>query len=385
VSAGTLTAAVANTSATSSRVAVSTTMSSPGMTTTITATGEFDYAHPRGVLVMGGGVGLGGVEVRYLPPQLYFKIAGTGLPVPSGKQWIEISLPGQAAEASLAFLPTGSDVNASPADLLSALTAIASDVTDKGLATIRGVAVTHYRVTVDLTTAEAHLPPQARAEFHSFVSSLASTTLPVDIWVDGQDRVSRIALSLPMPPGSGVPTGFRITETVDYYDFGIPVVVSAPPASEIMSASAFSQSMASSGSNSGPPSQPSPPAVSGTLSAAQATAAENAVRAFWTALSSNSAQAVGQTVVPSQRSCVTAFLQGSGVKFKISSLQIISAEPTGTGTAAVSFSLNGTMQIDGQSIPLASPGTNWLQASQSGSVWYADLSNTDSSFPIPPC
>jgi hypothetical protein len=245
--------------------------------------------------------------------------------------------------------------------------------------------VTHYRVTVDLTKAEAHLPPQARAEFHSFVSSLASTTLPVDVWVDGQERVSRIAVSLPMPPGTGVPAGFRITETADYYDFGIPVLVSAPPASEVMSASAFSQSMASSGSSSGPPPAPSPPAVSGTLSAAQATAAENAVRAFWTALSSNSAQAVGQTVVPSQRSCVTAFLQGSGVKFKISSLQIISAEPTGTGTAAVSFSLNGTMQIDGQSIPLASPGTNWLQASQSGSVWYADLTNTDSSFPIPPC
>lgn len=383
-SADALTAAVANTSATTSRVALSTTLSSPGITTTITATGEFDYAHSRGVLVLGGATVPGGVEVRYLPPRLYVKYAGAGLPLPTGKDWVEISLPSQAADMSLAFLPTG-DVNASPMDLLTALTAIASNVTDLGPATIRGVAVTHYRVTVDLAKAEAHLSPPGRAEFHSFVSSLASGTLPVDVWVDGQDRVSRIAISLPMPPGSGAPASFRVTETVDFYDFGIPVQVAPPPASEVMSAAEFSQSVSSSAGSASPP---SPPAVSGTLSAAQASAAEQAVRSFFTALSGNSVQAIEQTVVPSQRSCVASFLQGSTFKFKISALKITSAEPTGTGKAAVFFSLNGTMQIGGQSIPLAASGaadTSWLQATQVGSGWYADLSNTGSGIPIPPC
>ena len=382
-SAVALSAAVANTAATTSRVAVSTTMSSPGMTTTITATGEFDYAHPRGVLRMGGGLAPGGVEVRYLPPRLYVKFAGTaGVPVPEGKAWVEMSLPSQATDGSLPFLPLG-DVNASPMDLLAALTAIASKVTDLGPATIRGVAVTHYRVTVDLAKAEAHQRPQERAEFHSFASSLDSATLPVDVWVDGQARVRRIAISLPMPPGSGMPAGFRVSEAVDYYDFGIPVRVSAPPASEVMSASQFSHSMSSSNGSG----RASPPPVSGTLSAAQATAAEQAVRAFWTALSGNSARAVERTVVPSQRSCVAGFLQGSKFKFKISSLRIAAARPAGPGRATVWFSVNATVQIDGQTVPMApsgAAGTTWLQATEIGSVWYADPSNSGWGV-LPPC
>src|SRR5215831_10865186 len=93
-SAVALSAAVANTAATTSRVAVSTTMSSPGMTTTITATGEFDYAHPRGVLRMGGGLAPGGVEVRYLLPRLYVKFAGTaGVPVRSSRIGCQPTVP----------------------------------------------------------------------------------------------------------------------------------------------------------------------------------------------------------------------------------------------------------------------------------------------------
>ena len=387
-SADALSAAVANTAATTSRVTVSTTMSSPVMKTTITATGEFDYAHPRGVLRMGSGLAPGGEEVRYLPPRLYVKLPGApGVPFPKGKAWAEISLPGQAADWSVPFLPLGI-VNASPMDLLSALTAVASKVTDLGPATIRGVAVTHYRVSVDLAKAEAHLRPQARAEFHSFASSLDSATLPVDVWVDGQARVSRIAISLPMPHGSGMPAGFRVSEAVDYYDFGVPVQVSAPPASEVMSASEFSQSMSISGSSSGGGfGQASPPPVSGTLSAAQASAAEQAIRAFWTALSSNSARAVEQTMVPSQRNCIAGFLQGTKFKFKISSLRITAAKPAGTGKAAVWFSVKATVQIGGQTVPMApsgAAGRNWLLATEIGNVWYADLSNSGSGL-LPPC
>ena len=335
-----------------------------------------------------GGPAPGGGEVRYLPPQLYVKLpSAAGAPFPQGKAWAEISLPSQAAGGSLPFLPLG-NVNASPADLLAALTAIASTVTDLGPGTVRGVAVTHYRVTVDLAKAGARQRPQARAEFHSFASSLDSATLPVDVWVDGQDRVSRIAIALPMPHGSGMPAGFRLSEAVDYYDFGVPVRVSAPPASQVMSAGEFSQGMSGSGSSSGGgPGPASPPPVSGTLPAAQASAAEQAVRAFWTALAGNSAQAVERTVVSSQRSCVAGFLQGSKVTFKISSLRITAAKPAGAGKATVWFSVNATVRIGGQTVPMAPPaaaGTNWLQAAEIGGVWYADLSNRGSGV-LPPC
>lgn len=386
-SADSLSAAVANTAATTSRVAVSTTMSSPGMNTTITATGEFDYANQRGILRLGGGLTPGVGEVRYMPPRIYFEFAA-GLPVPDGKEWVEISLPSQMAGDSLPFVQPG-DVNASPMDLLSALTSVASKVSDLGSATIRGVAVTHYRVIVDLAKAEAHQRLEAPAAFHAFASSLGSSTLPVDVWVDAQARVSRIEISLPVPSGSGMPGGFRVTEAADFYDFGIPVQVSAPPASEVMSASEFSQSLSSSGSSSSSVigSQASPPPVSGTLSAAQASAAEQAIRAFWTALSSNSAKAVEQTLVPSQRSCVAGFMQGSGFQFKISALRITAAQPAGMGKAAVWFTVNATVEIGGHTVPMSpsgAAGTNWLLAAEIGNVWYTDL-NSSGSWVLPPC
>jgi hypothetical protein len=187
-----------------------------------------------------------------------------------------------------------------------------------------------------------------------------------------------------MPRGSGMPAGFRVSEAVDYYDFGVLVRVSAPPASEVVSASQFSQSISSSGSG---PGQAAPPPVSGTLSAAQASAAERAVRAFWTALSGNSAQNVERTVAPSQRSCVAGFLQGSKFKFKISSLRITAARAAGTGKATVWFSVNVTAQIGGQTVPMTPPGaagTNWILATEIGGVWYADPGNSGSGV-LPPC
>jgi hypothetical protein len=386
-SADSLTAAVADTAATTSRVAVSTTMSSPGMATTITAVGEFDYAHPRGVLRLGG-LGLGGEEVRYLPPHVYVKLpAVPGVHSLKRKAWIGVSLPSWALSGGVPFLPLGG-VSANPVDLLSALTAIGSKVTDAGPATVRGVAVTHYRVSVDLARAEAHQRPETRAEFRSFVSSVGLATLRVDVWVDGQARVRRIAVALPMPQRSGLPAGFRVSETADYYDFGIPVQVSAPPASEVLRPGAFSQSILISGSSpGGGVGQPAPPRASGALSTSQASAAEQAVRTFWAALSGNSARAVERSVVPSQRSCIAGFLQGTRLKFKIASLRITAAKPAGTGKATVWFSVRATMRLGGQTVPLSpagATGTNWLQAAKVSGIWYADLSNSGSGV-LPPC
>jgi hypothetical protein len=368
--------------------------------TTITAVGEFDYAHPRGVLRLGG-LGLGGVEVRYLPPRAYVELPhGLGVPKLERKAWLGISLRGRDAVGGVPFLPLGG-VSADPMDLLSALTGIGGKVTDLGPATVRGVAVTHYRVRVDLAKAAAHQRPQARAEFHSFVSAVGLATLRVDVWVDGQARVRRIAVSLPEPQSSGMPAGFRISETADYYDFGIPVQVSAPPASEVLDPGAFSQSIMNGTSSPGGGSsqtiinawssgggfgQPSPPPASGALSASQASAAEQAVRTFWTALAGNSARAVERSVVPSQRSCIAVVLRDSRFKFTISSLRITAANPAGTGKATVWFSAKATVRVGGHTIPLSRSGataTNWLLAANVGGIWYADLSNGFGM--LPPC
>jgi hypothetical protein len=80
-------------------------------------------------------------------------------------------------------------------------------------------------------------------------------------------------------------------------------------------------------------------------------------------------------------------LQSSGFKFKVSGLQITAAKPAGTGKAAVWFTVNATVQVDGHTVPMSpagATGANWLLATEVGGAWYADLSNSGSGV-FPPC
>ena len=126
--------------------------------------------------------------------------------------------------------------------------------------------------------------------------------------------------------------------------------------------------------------------MTGTLTPAQADAAEQAVAAFWAALGRNDPAAVEATVLPSQRSCVSSGLDGAQ-QVTVSGFHVVSAEPAGDGRATVRFTVNATASVGGQKIPLPMPqgGTQWLLAAESAGHWYVDLSaGTD--FPLTgPC
>ncbi len=47
--------------------------------------------------------------------------------------------------------------------------------------------------------------------------------------VDSQGLVRRITVRLTPPRSSGAPAGTQISQTVDFYDFGVAVRVTAPP------------------------------------------------------------------------------------------------------------------------------------------------------------
>lgn len=69
------------------------------------------------------------------------------------------------------------------------------------------------------------------------------------MWIDGQNRVRRHATSTDVPvpenaPAPGMPEGgnLRTSVVAEYYDFGTPVDVQAPPSGQIMDGSKmFSQ------------------------------------------------------------------------------------------------------------------------------------------------
>jgi hypothetical protein len=387
--AGTLTAAVTRTGAQTARVAATITMQMQGMSFSFTATGLFDFAHSRGSLGMQQPIGM---TELFVPPNVYVKFSAAGGPsLPKGKKWLVIGdgmLGGTGAGAALSpFSPFGG--TADPADLLKSLTGIAGSEKKVGTATMRGVAVTDYQVNIDPAKAAARLPSSQRASFRQFAATLGSGAIPVDVWVDGQNLVRRIQVSLHLPADSGVPAGARLTESTDFYDFGVPVRVAAPPASQVATMSQMIAVAAGNGASSsgisGGSGSPNPPKVTGTLTPAQAGAAEQAVAEFWTALGRNDPAAVVATVLPSQRSCARSGLEGVP-HVTVSGFRAVSAQPAGDGRATVRFTVNATAAIGGQKIPLASTadGPMWLVAVESAGHWYVDLSaSTD--FPFSSC
>jgi hypothetical protein len=378
-----------------------------GMTISYTANGEFDFAHGRGTLSMQAPVGM---TELFLPPKLYLKLPGAALP--KGKTWVELDTKGIGGSA-LAGLGDAFGVSSSPADELTSLTAISSSVTKLGAGSVRGVAVTGFRVIIDPRKAvkAAKVPAAERASYQQFVSTLGSGAISADVWVDAANLVRRVTLSLKLPAaltsglgdcvgssgasssgasssaGSGVscsggagnsaPAGnSRMTQTTDYYDFGVQVRLSPPPAAQVASTGSFfygSGGVYSASGSSAPSS--TPPPVSGTLTQAQATAAEQAVTAFFTALGHNNATALEQTVVPSQRGCVASALNGAP-KITVKSLRIISAAPAGTGKATVRFTVSATASLSGTDAPVVGPGSGdqqWMVTVEEGGHWYADL------------
>ena len=377
-----LAAASTHTAAQTARIAATTTMQMQGMTVSFTESGAFDFAHSRGTLNMSSPMAF--TEV-FLPPKVYIKMpAEGGASLPKGKSWIALGpgMPGDLAASALGGGLPGpfGGGSGNPADLLTSLTAISGSVKKQGTATIGGALTTHYRVNIDLAKAAAKLPAWEQASFKEFTQSLGARTIPVDVWVDRHNLVRRMREALPMPGIAGPPKGTVLTQTTDFYDFGVPVRVSAPPAAQVASLSQLITDQPPTGAD-GTGGAATPPKESGTLSPADAAAAEQAVRAFWTALGGSNPDAAVQLVPPAQRSCVSSMLS-TGPKITVTSLKIVSAKPAGNLKATVRFTVQAHATIDGTSIPVLPQGAGsqqWLVTTKQAGHWYVDLnSNSDS-------
>ena len=376
-----LVADAAHTAHGTSRVALSFTMQGPGMTTTVTETGAFDYTHSRGFLHSSAEIGI--TEI-FLPPHVYVKL-GPGLGGPSqSKPWIEMSSSGPGAMGGLPFASLPGEEQSDPSSMLAFLSGISSRVTQLGTASIRGVQTVHYRVTIDPAKAEAKMSAAAKGEFEAFMKAFGGTALPAQVWVDGHGTVRRIMFTLTPGKNMGAPPGSQLIQQVDFYGFGVPVRVSAPPASQVEDISQALKGDGSSagmgisqGDGSGPP-----PAARGSLSPAQQKAAERAVTAFWAGMGANDPKAASRVVTPAQRNCFLSTMKDAPT-FTITSLRITSVRPDGNSRATVLFTIKMGMRFRGTKLPMGPAGVQWLTAAEVGGHWYVDLGNGTAA--LPPC
>jgi hypothetical protein len=117
-----------------------------------------------------------------------------------GKAWVKLDLEslGQGADNATG----GGLAQADPGGVLELLRDI-GEVETIGPETLRGVPTTHYRGTID------------------------TADMPVDVWVDGDGQTRKVAATLDQ-------AGIKVDTEVEYYDFGVELDLSAPPADEVL-------------------------------------------------------------------------------------------------------------------------------------------------------
>ena len=180
----------------------------------------------------------GTTQLRILFPDLYLHLPRRARGrVPGHKPWLEINLDKVAqAEYGASFSElTFQD----PTQRLSYLEGVsAKGIKRAGTATIRGVATTHYKVTVSLAKMAAQRGPKAQKAVKKLEAKLHTSTIPAEVWVDHKGRVRQLRYEFPLPVRTATSSSAKgkrpsIRATTDYYDFGVPVKVTAPPKSNV--------------------------------------------------------------------------------------------------------------------------------------------------------
>lgn len=134
--------------------------------------------------------------------------------LPDGKKWMELNL---AAAEKGAGEPD--PTSGGPTEGLKILERV-EDPKEIGKEDVDGVPTTHYRGSLP-TTGEV------------FGVKVSYSALDIDVWIDAQDRVRRMALDI---SGSIGGEQSRTQMTIDYVEFGRVPKIELPPADEVFDA-----------------------------------------------------------------------------------------------------------------------------------------------------
>ncbi len=164
-------------------------------------------------------------------PYVYIEVpSASSASVSAGKPWLRTDI--STFTQSFGGSSLGSS-SADPTQTLSFLKA-AGTVAKVGAEDVRGAPTTHYHATVELSRYPTAVGPNLRAAASRYAQTVrritGSDALPIDVWIDAQSRVRRIALKLKLCSPQG-----KIDESLDMtlYDYGRQPAVEPPPASQV--------------------------------------------------------------------------------------------------------------------------------------------------------
>lgn len=193
----------------------------------ITADGVVDFANKAADLnETMAGAAKDMTETRYLDGMLYQRIPSIAAGLVGDKQWIAVDLNQVAAhQGDTGLGELLSSAPSDPSQLLVYLTAVEGQVKTVGPDTVDGVRTTHYDATIDLDKV-ANLDPGAASATKELERQLGTHSLPIQLWVDQQNRVRRMSLA------ENFEHSVHVSITITLSDYGTPVHIVAPPANQ---------------------------------------------------------------------------------------------------------------------------------------------------------
>jgi hypothetical protein len=214
--------------------------------------GVVDFAHERGKAFPQAGRS-SHAELRWIGPVTYSHTGDDGpggLSTSRGLPWLAddsarearaLGCPTSSVPSGLAFLGIGVLGARDPVDVFDSLKDAGVSLHRVGTERVRGVSTTHWRASLGVRKPRpvhcTRLPKQSNAGSKTLARSL-------DVWTDSHDRARRLRTSTTSEFTFRAGKRARhdrstLTRTTDFYDFGVPVSVVAPPASEVFDQTDF--------------------------------------------------------------------------------------------------------------------------------------------------
>ena len=205
-----------------------------GQSATVSAAGGIDFAHQTSSMTFGvSGIGSRTMHMnmRLVGGAIYMQLpSGLGRGLPSGKSWTKIDIAAISRQTGvIPGLSGGSMTAIDPSEELNFLRGVSKSVRPAGTETVRGVQTERYHVVIDPRRALAKVSGTARCGLGAAARVFGSTTIPADVWIDQQGRLRQMRMTIATPAAAGI----SMSVQMNLFDFGVPIHVSAPPASEV--------------------------------------------------------------------------------------------------------------------------------------------------------
>jgi hypothetical protein len=170
------------------------------------------------------------IDIVTLKSVVYVHIPSVASQLAKGKEWLKFDSTSLPKSVTKTVNPSQlSKIN--PQQALAKLTASLA-VHKVGSATVHGSSTTQYRVLVDIAKVIGILPKADQAAELKALKGANLKTLPIDVYIDGSGYVRRVVIALANLKVQAGTAPASIKVSIDLYDFGHSVNVTAPPASK---------------------------------------------------------------------------------------------------------------------------------------------------------